>query len=165
MLEQRIQQQFFESADLSYQAAEALGRPIAEAVAALVGGITAGGRIFVAGLGPAAALAQLMANALTGRFERDRPGLAAFALGTDAVALAALSADGSFDGVLARQVEALGQPGDLLLLIDHDGNHPALLADPDVAAVSVSRNPCRWPLIQVVMKTSLFASAASMSVV
>ena len=128
MLEQRIQQQFFESADLSYQAAEALGRPIAEAVAALVGGITAGGRIFVAGLGPAAALAQPMANALTGRFERDRPGLAAFALGTDAVALAALSADGSFDGVLARQVEALGQPGDLLLLIDHDGNHPALLA-------------------------------------
>mgnify|MGYP000632662805 CR=1 FL=1 len=45
MLEQRIQQQFFESADLKYQAAEVLGRPIEQAVAALVAGLTAGGRV------------------------------------------------------------------------------------------------------------------------
>ena len=128
MLEQRIQQQFFESADLKYQAAEVLGRPIAEAVQAMVAGLTSGGRVIVTGLGVSASLAQLMASELIGRFERDRPGLAAIVLGSDGVALAALAADGGFNSVLARQIETLGQPGDLLLLIDSDGDHPALLA-------------------------------------
>ena len=128
MLEQRIQQQFFESADLKYQAAEVLGRPIEEAVTALVAGLTAGGRVLVAGLGASASLAQLVTGELIGCFERERPGLAALALGADGAALAALSPHGGFEQVLARQVDTLGQPGDLLLLIDSDGNHPALLA-------------------------------------
>jgi D-sedoheptulose 7-phosphate isomerase len=128
MLEQRIQQQFFESADLKYQAAEVLGRPIADAVTAMVSGLTSGGRVLVTGLGVSASLAQLMASELIGRFERERPGLAAIVLGSDGVALAALAAEGGFNSVLARQIETLGQPGDLLLLIDSDGDHPALLA-------------------------------------
>jgi D-sedoheptulose 7-phosphate isomerase len=128
MLEQRIQQQFFESADLKYQAAEVLGRPIEQAVAALVAGLTAGGRVLVAGLGASASLAQLVTSELIGCFERDRPGLAALALGADGAALASLASAGGFDQVLARQVDTLGQPGDLLLLIDSDGHHPALLA-------------------------------------
>lgn len=131
MLEQRIQQQFFESADLKYQAAEVLGRPIEQAVAALVGGLTSGGRLLVAGLGASASLAQLVTAELMGCFERERPGLAALALGVDGPllsALAALPSAGGIETVLARQVETLGQPGDMLLLIDSVGNHPALLA-------------------------------------
>ena len=117
MFEQRIQQQFFESADLQYQSAEVLGRPIEQAATALVAVLTAGGKLLVAGLGPAASLATLAAGALLGGFERERPGLAALALVADAG-----------EGTLARQVDTLGQPGDLLLLIDVDGQHPALLA-------------------------------------
>jgi len=131
MLEPRIQQQFFESADLKYQSAELLSRPIADAVTALVGALTSGGRVLAAGLGASSMLAQLVVTELIGGFERERPGLAALALGTDGAALAGLAAlpgAGAFDKVLARQVETLGQPGDLLLLIDSDGNHPALLA-------------------------------------
>ncbi len=129
MLEQRIQQQFFEGADLQYQSAEVLARPIGAAVQALVAGLTAGGRVLVAGLGPAAGLAQLFTSELIAGFERERPGLAAIALGVDGAALSALATGGAgFDQVLARQVETLGQPGDLLLLIDAEGNHPALLA-------------------------------------
>jgi len=128
MLEQRIQQHFFESADLQYQAADLLARPIADAAQAVVAGLTAGGRLYVAGFGPAAGLAQLMASQLLGRFERDRPGLAALALGTDGAALAALAAAGDLDAVLARQVQTLGQPGDLLLLIDPDGDRLGLHA-------------------------------------
>ena len=131
MLEPRIQQQFFESADLKYQSAELLSRPIADAVTALVGALTAGGRVLAAGLGASSMLAQLVVTELIGGFERERPGLAALALGSDGAALAGLAAlpgAGAFDKVLARQVETLGQPGDLLLLIDSDGNHPALLA-------------------------------------
>jgi len=128
MLEQRIQQHFFESADLQYQAADLMGRPIAEAAQAVVAGLTSGGRLYVAGFGPAAGLAQLMASQMLGRFERDRPGLATLALGTDGATLAALAPAGDLDAVLARQVETLGQPGDLLLLIDPDGDRLGLHA-------------------------------------
>jgi D-sedoheptulose 7-phosphate isomerase len=83
MLEQRIQQQFFESADLQNQAAEVLSRPIAAAAEALLGCITAGGKLMVAGSDAGSALAPVMAAAFTGRFERERPPLAALALRSD----------------------------------------------------------------------------------
>lgn len=113
MLEQRIQQQFFESADLQYQTAESLARPVALAAQMLVDGITGGGRVLCCGLGLASLDAQYLAALLVGRFERERPGLAAWAL--DPLALA-----GSDDAVaaLVRQVQTLGHPGDLLLLIE-----------------------------------------------
>lgn len=128
MLEQRIQQQFFESADLQYQAAEVLSRPVAEAAQAIVAGFTAGGRLYVAGAAAAAGLAQALACQLLGRFERARPGLAAMALGTDGATWSALAAGSAVDQVLARQVDTLGQPGDLLLVIDPDGEHDGLRA-------------------------------------
>ena len=128
MLEQRIQQHFFESADLQYQAADLLARPIAQAAQAVVAGLTAGGRLYAVGYGPAAGLAQVLASQLLGRFERERPGLAALALGTDGASLSALSMGGDLDAVLARQIEILGQPGDLLLIIDPDGERVGLPA-------------------------------------
>jgi D-sedoheptulose 7-phosphate isomerase len=126
MLEQRIQQQFFESADLQYQAAEALARPIAQAVQALETGLTSGGRLLVAGSGHGATLAKLMVHLLVQRFERERPGLGAVLLGDD-VGLAT-STLGGLPMLLARQIETLGQPGDLLMLIDAEGSAPAMLA-------------------------------------
>jgi D-sedoheptulose 7-phosphate isomerase len=104
MLEQRIQQQFFDSADLQYQTAETLSRPLAEAAAALHGTITAGGKVMVVGQWQAAALAGHAAALLVGRFERERPPLAALALGAN--------------GTAAKQLQALGHPGDALLLLD-----------------------------------------------
>jgi D-sedoheptulose 7-phosphate isomerase len=111
MLEQRIQQQFFDSADLQYQSAESLARPIADAVQAVIGCITAGCKLLVGGLGGGAALAQHFCAILVGRFERERPGLAAFALACE-------PAMQDPSTVFARQVQALGQQGDVLLLID-----------------------------------------------
>ena len=74
MLEQRIQQQFFDSADLKYAAAEVLSKPIADAVSALVGCITGGGKVLACGNGGSAADAQHFAAEFVGRFERERPG-------------------------------------------------------------------------------------------
>ena len=128
MLAQRVQQQFYESADLANQAAEPLARPIADAAQALVAGLTSGGRVYIAGYGPAAGLAQLAAAQLLGRFERERPGLAVLALGTDGASLGALAGSGELDAALARQIETLGQPGDLLVLIDPDGERLGLHA-------------------------------------
>jgi D-sedoheptulose 7-phosphate isomerase len=68
MLEQRIQQHFFESADLQYQAAEVMSRPIAEAVQAVVAGFTAGGRLLVGGRGASAGLARRLSAALLDGF-------------------------------------------------------------------------------------------------
>ena len=113
MLEQRIQQQFFESADLQYQAAEGLGRPLAEATAALLAALTNGGKVMLAGQGAGAALAQHTAQRLSGRFERERPPLAAMPL------------SGALAGDAAQQVRALGLPGDVLLLIDDGESDPA----------------------------------------
>jgi D-sedoheptulose 7-phosphate isomerase len=128
MLEQRIQQQFFDAVDLKYQSAEALVKPIAEASQAIVSALTAGGKLLVCGIGPSAALASMCAAQLMGRFERERPGLAVLALGGDAVVSSQLALSESADGVLARQVATLGAPGDLLLLLDPRGDHAALLA-------------------------------------
>ena len=104
MLEQRIQQQFFDSADLKYAAAELLARPIADAVQALMGCITAGGKVLVCGNGGSAADAQHFAAEFVGRFERERPGLVAIALTTDSSILTAIANDYDFDVVFAKQV-------------------------------------------------------------
>jgi len=133
MLEQRIQQQFFDSADLQYQTAESLARPIADAAQALIGCITAGGKLLVGGLGGGAALGQHFCAALVGRFERERPGLAALALASDSVLLGALAARDPLDQAIAKQVHALGQGGDLLLLIDALGRESGLQAGIDAA--------------------------------
>jgi D-sedoheptulose 7-phosphate isomerase len=128
MLEQRIQQQFFDSADLQYQTAEGLARPIADAAQAVIGCITSGGKLLVGGLGGGAALAQHVCAAFVGRFERERPGLPALALASDPVLLGALATRAAADQVLAQQVQALGQSGDVLLLIDPLGQDLVLQA-------------------------------------
>ncbi|MDQ2779461.1 MAG: SIS domain-containing protein [Pseudomonadota bacterium] len=107
MLEQRIQQQFFDSADLKLQSAEVLARPIADATSALLTALTSGGKVLLAGAGAGSALATHMARLLAGSFERERPPLAALALGADPV----------------QQVKALGLPGDVLVYIDDGEGH------------------------------------------
>ena len=133
MLEQRIQQQFFDSADLKYAAAELLARPIADAVQALVGCITSGGKVLACGNGGSASDAQHFAAEFVGRFERERPGLAAIALNTDTSILTAVANDYSFDAVFAKQVQALGAPGDVLLAISTSGNSANVLAAVEAA--------------------------------
>lgn len=121
MLEQRIQQQFFDSADLHYAAAELLAKPIEDAVDLLVGCITAGGKVLCCGNGGSASDAQRFAAGFVGRFERERPGLAAIALTSDPGLLTRLTDDVDYESVFAQQVQALGQPGDVLLAISTSG--------------------------------------------
>jgi len=128
MLEQRIQQQFFDAADLKYQSAESLAKPIADAAQSIVGALTAGGKLLVAGAGPSSALASMFAARLMGRFERERPGLAVLALGGDAIVMGQLATSDALEIAMARQVSTLGSPGDLLMLLDTEGGQPEMLA-------------------------------------
>ncbi|MEX8518967.1 MAG: phosphoheptose isomerase [Leptothrix sp. (in: b-proteobacteria)] len=128
MLEQRIQQQFFESADVKYVAAETLTRPIAEAVHTIIGSITSGGKVLACGNGGSAGDAQHFAAEFVGRFERERPGLAAISLSTDTSIITAVGNDYSFDQIFSKQVLAIGQPGDVLLAITTSGNSANVIA-------------------------------------
>lgn len=132
MLERRIQQHFFDSADLKYASAEVLSKPIADAVNALVSCITGGGKVLSCGNGASASDAQHFAARFVGRFERERPGLAAISLTADTAILTALGND--FDAVFSKQVEAFGAPGDVLLAICPSGNSANV-----VAAVQAAR--------------------------
>ncbi len=124
MLEERIRMHFHESAQLKQQSAALLAEPLAQAIAALSNALANGGRVLACGNGGSAADAQHFAAELVGRFERERPELAAVALSTDSSILTAIGNDYGFDQVFARQVRALGQPGDVLLAISTSGNSP-----------------------------------------
>lgn len=128
MLELRIQQHFIDSADLKYQAAPVLSKPIALAIQALLACVTSGGKVLVCGNGGSAADAQHFAAEFVGRYERERPELAAVALTTDSSIITAIANDYSFDLIFSRQVRALGSPGDVLLAISTSGNSANVLA-------------------------------------
>jgi D-sedoheptulose 7-phosphate isomerase len=128
MLEQRIHQHFIESADLKYQAAETLSKPIAAAVQAIIASLTGGGKVLACGNGGSAADAQHFSAEFVGRFERDRPELAAIALTTDTSIITAIANDYDFNVIFSRQVRALGQPGDVLLALSTSGNSGNVLA-------------------------------------
>jgi D-sedoheptulose 7-phosphate isomerase len=117
MLEQRIQQQFFEAADLLSHSADGLSRSIVQAANALLVAITGGGKLLIAGSGAACALAPYAAALWAGRFERNRPPLAALALGMPGPLASMLAEAGEPTQALAKEVQALGAPGDVLLVV------------------------------------------------
>ena len=123
MLDLRIQQHFIDSADLHYQVAEGLAKPVEAAVQSLLACVTGGGKVLTAGQGASAGLAQYLAGLLVGGFERERPGLSALALSADAL----MATQWSDDQAIAAQVRALGHAGDVLFLISAQGGEPALL--------------------------------------
>ena len=128
MLEQRIQQHFIDSADLKYQSAQSLSKPIAAAVQAMLACVTSGGKVLACGNGGSAADAQHFAAEFIGRFERERPELAALALTTDSSILTAIANDYDFDRIFSKQVRGLGQAGDVLLALSTSGNSGNVLA-------------------------------------
>jgi D-sedoheptulose 7-phosphate isomerase len=127
MLDQRIQQHFFDSADLKYQCAEKLAPAIAAAVELMVAALANGNKLLACGNGGSAADSQHFAAELVGRFERERPALAAVALTTDTSLLTAVGNDYSFNEIFSKQVQGLGQPGDVLLAISTSGNSANVL--------------------------------------
>ncbi len=84
-------------------------------------------RILACGNGGSAADAQHFVAELVGRFERERLPLAAVALNTDTAILTAVSNDYGYEEVFARQVHALGQPGDVLVAITTSGHSASVL--------------------------------------
>jgi phosphoheptose isomerase len=106
---------------------------VARAASVLVGALRSGGKVLVFGNGGSAADAQHLAAELVGRFERVRPALAALALTVDSSALTAIANDYGFEQVFARQIEALGRPGDVAIAISTSGESANVLAGLEAA--------------------------------
>ena len=128
MLEQRIEQQFIDSADLKYQSAQVLSKPIAAAVHAILASVTSGNKVLACGNGGSAADAQHFAAEFVGRYERERPELGAIALTTDSSIITAIANDYDFSVIFSKQVRALGVAGDVLLALSTSGNSANVLA-------------------------------------
>ncbi len=106
---------------------------VASAAGLLVAALKNGHKILACGNGGSAADAQHFVAELVVRFEKDRPGLPAVALTTDTSVLTACANDFSFEEIFSRQVQALGQRGDVLVAISTSGNSPNVLRSVSMA--------------------------------
>ena len=119
---ERVNGHFLESMAAKQLAMEVLPGTIAQAAESMVACLMNEGKILACGNGGSAADAQHFAAEMVGRFEKERPGLAALSLATDTSALTAIGNDYDFERVFSKQVRALGQDGDLLLALSTSGN-------------------------------------------
>ena len=101
---------------------QVLSTPLLRAIDLCFGCVTNNAKMLACGNGGSAADAQHFIAELVGRFERDRLPLAGVALNTDTSILTAVGNDYGFDQIFARQLMALGQPGDVLVAISTSGN-------------------------------------------
>lgn len=120
--------EFAEHHEVARRSEAALGAAFAGLVAACVASLKSGGKLMFFGNGGSAADAQHLATELTIRYKQDRAAIAAIALTTDTSALTAAGNDFGFDRIFARQIEAIGRPGDVAIAISTSGKSRNILA-------------------------------------
>ncbi|MGA7178799.1 MAG: phosphoheptose isomerase [Thiobacillaceae bacterium] len=118
----RIRDHFEHAARQILEVAEQMSAPTARAAERILQCVMSDGKVLACGNGGSAATAQQWVSEMVNRFEKERPGLAAIALTTDTSTLTSIANNYSYNQVFARQVSALGQPGDVLLAISTSGN-------------------------------------------
>ena len=121
-LEDRVRSHFDASIAVKREAAETLAPAIAIGAGLMTHCLLGNGKILSCGNGGSAGDAQHFSSEMLNRFEMERPGLPAMALTTDTSTLTSIANDYSYEEVFAKQVRALGQPGDVLLAISTSGN-------------------------------------------
>jgi len=120
--------EFAEHHDTARKTEAALAGAFAELVGACVASLRAGGKLMFFGNGGSAADAQHLATELSIRYKANRAAIAALALTTDTSALTAAGNDFGFEHIFARQIEALGKPGDVAIAISTSGQSPNVIA-------------------------------------
>jgi D-sedoheptulose 7-phosphate isomerase len=126
-LADRIQQHFHDSAQTKLAALSIMAAPIEAAARRMVQCLLADGKVMACGNGGSAADSQHFAAELLNRFEQECPPLAAIALTTDTSTLTSIANDYRYEDVFAKQIQALGRPGDVLLAISTSGNSPNVI--------------------------------------
>lgn len=124
---ERIRINFTESIQTKINAADSISNIIAEASEEIVQALLEGYKILSCGNGGSACDAMHFSAEMLNRFKHERPALPAIALNSDIATLTAIANDYHFSDIFAKQVRALGQPGDLLLAISTSGNSANIL--------------------------------------
>jgi len=120
--------EFAEHHEVARKTEAALGQAFGGLVAACAQSVRAGGKLMFFGNGGSAGDAQHLATELTIRYKQDRAAIAAIALTTDSSTLTAAGNDLGFECIFARQIEALGKPGDVAIGISTSGKSPNVIA-------------------------------------
>jgi len=123
-----IRREIEDSIECKRRVSEQLPEQIETAARWIVEALKSDRQLLLFGNGGSAADAQHIAGELVGRFFLERKAAAAIALSTDTSVLTAVANDYGFEQVFARQIEALGRPGDVALAISTSGNSPNILA-------------------------------------
>ena len=118
---QRIRDNFNESIKLKTDSIDTLASPIIVAAETMVSCLLGEHKILSCGNGGSAAEAQHFSAKMLNRFEMERPGLPAVALTTDVATLTSIANDYQYADIFAKQIRALGQPGDVLLALTTSG--------------------------------------------
>lgn len=118
----RIRANFTDSIQTKIHAADSILNIIAEASEEIVQSLLEGHKVLSCGNGGSACDALHFSSEMLNRFKQERPGLPAIALSADIPTLTAIANDYHFSDIFAKQVRALGQPGDILLAISTSGN-------------------------------------------
>lgn len=127
MTDQYVYDVFHASIEAKMQAGEALAPLIVAASEQLVQCLLNEGKILACGNGPCAGLAQIFTHHLIHDCKRERPSLPAVTLGSDIVNVTAIANENSFNDVFAREIRAIGQSDDILLVICCSGNSSNIL--------------------------------------
>ena len=130
-----IHQNFMESIATKQKALSTMDEAIQKAVELIIAVFRQGKKILICGNGGSAADAQHFAAEFTGRYEMERNPLPAIALTTDTSAITAIGNDYGFDVVFSKQVEALGNSGDILFAISTSGNSENVIKAIEVAKI------------------------------
>lgn len=119
---------FAHSIEAKRQTLASAGTQIVTAADRLIAALDAGNKVLTCGNGGSAGDAQHFSSELVNRFERERRALPAIALTTESSTLTAIANDYGYDHLFARQVEALGQRGDILLAFSTSGHSANVVA-------------------------------------
>ncbi len=104
------------------QVGEALTAPLEQAAQLLAQALLDERKILVCGNGHSSALAQILVSCLLDRYEKERPSLPAIWLGSTMLSYTAMVTESHHAEVYAKPIRALGQPGDVLIMISSSGN-------------------------------------------
>jgi D-sedoheptulose 7-phosphate isomerase len=126
-LQDRIQMHIGQSIETMMHTAELLTDDICLVSQWLIDCLINENKVITCGNGVSLAVAQLLSSTLLNKYNLDRPGLPSLTIGTDSCATNGISSTFSFAEVYARQIKALGQPGDILVIISTDGNSPNII--------------------------------------
>ncbi len=144
-MENRVLDHIHQSIDTLMQA-EQLVPGLCDASALMVNCLVNERKILTAGNGISNGVAQILSTVLLNRLTHERPGLPALHLGSDSLVLTAIANDQNLTEIFAKQIRALGQPGDVFVVYSDQGNESNLIQaiaaahDRDISVVALSGN-------------------------